>query len=396
MRITANTSWIVRIRSFLAFAALSWLMAACGTNGESVEQIPADELVHLDGLNASSQIEPADDISLIPTPRPRMLWVGELVLAAPFDAVPAIFASEDLFLDSDDGDLEWEDDEPVVGLEIFGDARAYPVSLLSLHEIVNDVVGGEPVAITWCPLCYSSLVFDRVVDQTLTFGVSGYLYYNNLVMYDHQTNTLWSQMLAQGMRGALRGRRLELLPSELTTWGAWKERHPDTRVLSAKQLGRQAEDVIDPYGGYYTSGYAGVTGWKNPDVRLKAKDLVAGVVLGREVRAYPVATIRETRMIQDELGTTPLLLVYDERLGTVLVYRRDVGDRTLVFDTGSAGVTIRDLETGTAWDLRTGEGLEGPLAGSRLARISAPLVFWFAWSDIHPGTEIFQERAPTD
>jgi hypothetical protein len=312
-----------------------------------------------------------------------------LVLAADRDAIPAIFASDDLFVEAEAGSQEWPDEEAVIGLVIGQDARAYPVRLLSLHEIVNDVVGGRPVAVTWCPLCYTAVVFDRVVDRELTFGVSGYLLYNNLVMYDHQTDTLWSQLLAQGMRGALSKRCLELLPSQLTTWGAWKQVHPETRVLSAAQLGQHADEIIDPYSGYYVSGAAGLSGQTDTDDRLKAKELVVGLTAGSEARAYALQVLQAEGVINDQLGPLPALLIYDEALQTAVVYRRRVKVQILTFEGYAQADLLRDVETGSLWEVRSGLAVEGPLAGSRLPRLAAPLVFWFAWSEIHPKTGVF-------
>ena len=285
-----------------------------------------------------------------PTLRPRRLLPGELVLAASPGDIPAIFASDDLFVDEKTN--EWLDSEIIIGVEINGDARAYPIRLLSLHEIVNDVIGGKPVAVTWCPLCYSALVFERVVEDTeLTFGVSGYLYHNNLVLYDHQSNGLWSQLLAQGIKGAHRGEYLTVLPSVLTTWGEWKQAHTHARILSAERMGRDAESIIDPYSGYYLSGSTGLTGASNVDERLARKSLVVGIQIGEETRAYPLESIKAAGTINDDIGTTSLLLIYDEKISSVLVYK--VG------------------------------------AEEALTRIISPLVFWFAWSDIHPETTLY-------
>jgi len=288
----------------------------------------------------------------VPTPtlRPRRLLPGELELAASPDDIPAIFASDDLFIGAESN--EWGDDEKIIGVEINGDARAYPIRLLSLHEIVNDVVGEKPVAVTWCPLCYSALVFERVVDGTeLTFGVSGYLYRNNLVMYDHQSNGLWSQLLAQGIKGAHRGEYLTVLPSVLTTWGEWKEVYPDARILSAEKMGQDTQNIIDPYAGYYLSGSTGMGGSATIDKRLPAKSLVIGIQVGKETRAYPLEIVEATGKIADGIGETSLLLIYDEDIGSVLVYRYDA--------------------------------IGNPI------RIISPLVFWFAWSDIHPETSLY-------
>jgi hypothetical protein len=250
-------------------------------------------------------------------------------------------------------------------------------------------VGGEPLAITWCPLCFTAIVFDRRVDGLeLTFGVSGYLYYNNLVMYDHRTNTLWSQAVGEGIRGAYRGERLVVRPSLMTSWGEWKAAYPQTRVLSALALDTSAGEIYDPYAGYYTNGAAGVTGWANPDDRLPAKELVIGLKIGQEARAYPLARLREGGLLQDELAGIPLLLVYDQALGSVLVYRREVAGERLDFVETAVEGQLQDTETGTVWDIRNGRGLTGPMAGASLSQLAAPLVYWFAWSDLHPNTDL--------
>ncbi len=298
----------------------------------------------------TSAYSPPPDPTVLPTPRPRRLQPGELELAADSDAIPAIFASPELFVDAVSGSQEWPDDEPVIGLRINDAARAYPVRLLSLHEIVNDELDNVPIAVTWCPLCYTALVFDRRLQgQELTFGVSGYLYYNNLVMYDHQSNTLWSQVLAQGLRGPKRGQMLEMIPALLSTWGAWKEAHPHTTLLSARQMGLQAGAIIDPYAAYYVSGASGLGG-READSRLPPKTLVVGVRIGNASRACPVAAVRASGQISDTLGGVPILLVYDRQLQTVLVYR----------------------------------GHEAQAE----QRLPAPLVFWFAWADLYPDTDL--------
>ncbi|MDH3944621.1 MAG: DUF3179 domain-containing protein, partial [Anaerolineae bacterium] len=242
---------------------------------------------------------------------------------------------------------------------------------------------------TWCPLCFSAITFNRVLDRELTFGASGYLFRNNLVMYDHQTNTLWSQLLGEALRGAYDRERLEVLPSVLTSWGLWKQSHPDTLVLSAERLGLFADEVVDPYAGYYTSGASGLGGADEADERLSGKSLVAGLRVGKTARVYPLAVVKEQGVINDQIENLPLLLVYNGAFENVFAFDRRLLGQTLTFDeTGEPGV-LRDRETGTTWDVNTGRALEGELAGQRLMRLSAPLVFWFAWADLHPGSEIY-------
>jgi hypothetical protein len=333
---------------------------------------------------------PAPELEAIPPPASRRLWAGELLLAADVDDIPAIFAEDDIFVNVEDGNKEWSDEEMVIGLALNGDVRAYPVRLLSLHEIVNDSVGGQAVAITWCPLCFSAIVFDRVVDgKELTFGVSGLLYFNNLVMYDHRTNTLWSQMLGEGIKGAYRRERLAILPSAMTSWGDWKSSHPDTRVLSAVQMGNNAE-VIDPYVGYYSSGAAGVTGWANPNELLGPKELVIGIAIDDVARGYPLQLIREQKVVNDVLNNIPLLFAYDEAQDAALIYRAQVADQFLSFVPAVGDETLTDEQTGSTWEIGTGLAIDGPLVGERLARLAGPLVFWFAWSDIHTNSDVYE------
>lgn len=320
------------------------------------------------------------------TSRPRLLYPGELQLAADIDDIPAIFANDAIFVDVGTGNLEWPPDELVIGVEINGQSRAYPVRLLSLHEIVNDVIGGQPVAVTWCPLCYTAIVFNRVIGgRELTFGVSGYLYRNNLVMYDHQTNTLWSQALAQAIRGAQRRTFLEMLPSTLSRWEAWQELYPGTTILSAEKMGKKADSIIDPYAGYYNSGSAGIAGVKNPDDRLGPKSLVVGFQLGEHIRAYPLDTIQVSGFINDILGVTGLLLIYDDELQTVRAY--DSG--SLAFEMDAQTGFMRDGKTGSLWDPKTATAIEGSFKGQTLPRLASPLVYWFAWADIHPNSELY-------
>ena len=388
-------------KHFLGLAFLVLLLAACTAPGlESSDVAPtvAAATPTVAPTQAATPMPPTGEVQPeagdIPTPSPRRLWAGELQLAADVDDIPAIFAQGDIFVDAGAGSQEWLDEELVIGLELNGDARAYPVRLLSLHEVVNDTVGGRPVAVTWCPLCFSAIVFDRLVDgKELTFGVSGLLYYNNLVMYDHRTETLWSQVLGQAIKGALRGNRLEVVPSLITSWGEWKTEHADTKVLSAEEMGRKAEEIIDPYASYYTSGAAGVTGWSNENDLLEAKELVVGVQVGEEVRGYPFEVVHSSGLINDRLNDIPLLLAFVPDLQTVAVFRAEIDGQTLTFSVGDAPGLVRDDQSGSLWEVQTGRAIEGSLAGNELPRLAAPLVYWFAWSDIHTNSDVYVERS---
>jgi hypothetical protein len=175
----------------------------------------------------------------------------------------------------------------------------------------------------------------------------------------------------------------------MTSWGEWKERYPQTRVLSAERLGLLADEVIDPYVGYYSSGIAGLTGQEDAATALNPKELVVGLIAGEFARAYPFSEVRSLGLINDTLGETPLLLALDEGLEAVVVYRREVGGQELTFSPTQEDEILRDEETGSLWQLSTGQAVAGPLEGERLPRLAAPLVFWFAWSDFQPKGDVY-------
>lgn len=328
-------------------------------------------------------------------PPTRRLRPGELILAATREDFPTVMLSEENFVDAQQAGNTWRDAEAVIGVLIGDDARAYPVRLLSLVEVVNDRVGEHEIAVTWCPLCFTAIVFDRQVgEQVLTFGVSGYLYMNNLVLFDHQSKTLWSQALGEGLKGAHRGERLELLPSHLTSWGQWKALHPESLILSAEGIVTDRGEIVDPYSGYYTSGAAGVAGRENEDERLPVKARVIGLVIGEESRAYPVPAIREVGLIEDTLAAEALLLVFVQSTETIAVYSRDTTAGVLDFELDDQAERMVDLQTGSEWEPGSGQAVAGALTGMRLARVEAPQIFWFAWADLFPQTGVYDRGSP--
>jgi len=285
---------------------------------------------------------------------------GELVLAASERDIPSILAEESYFVEVEKADLE--DEDLVVGLLIGGFSRAYPVRLLSLHEVVNDRVADRAIAVTWCPLCYSAVVFDRIVDgEEFTFRASGYLLHDNLVMIDHPTDTLWSQLLGQGIKGAQRGSVLQVIPSTITSWEIWREAYPDSLVLSTERMG-YASGLPDPYQGYFGSGAAGLSSSGEIDTRLPAKELVIGVVLGENKKAYSLVGIMEERIIVDQVGDFTLSIIWDETQGAGRVFLGDITE---------------DQQDDRIIDLIT------------LTPVPAQLVYWFAWTGFYPDSDLY-------
>jgi hypothetical protein len=286
----------------------------------------------------------------------------------------------------------------VIGVERGGETRAYPVDLLSLHEVVNDVVGGVPIAVTWCPLCASAVGYERRVgDDTLTFGVSGYLYRANLMLFDRETGSLWSQLLGGAVTGRMRGATLRRIAIAHETWGQWRSRHPETLVLSIlrDRLGRSLaapywwssvgnQDSNVPYSTYATK----VPIYKPRIVRgVGDASRVYGLVLGGRAKAYPVPALWRAGIVHDVFAGIPILAVYNEASVAVALYSRRVGDRVMHFR--RAGTLLVDGETGSRWSPLTGRAVAGELEGLTLARLPAVSSYWFAWRDFYPRTEIW-------
>ena len=204
-------------------------------------------------------------------------------------------------------------------------------------------------------------------------------------MYDRQTESLWSQLLGEAVSGEMAGTKLAYLPSWQTTWGEWKREYPGT--LALKKNFRASRD---PYSSYYQSQSPGVVGEYTADNRLGVKDLVIGVDLEQQAIAYPIMALQREQVINDSVAGVDLLVVYETRSAASMVYDRHVGDHELTFVLAQGGSQqIMDNETGSLWNVFTGEALEGPLDGLRLTRLKSTLVFWFGWKDFYEDTLVY-------
>jgi hypothetical protein len=229
-------------------------------------------------------------------------------------------------------------------------------------------------------------VYSREInEQEYTFGVSGKLIRNVLVMYDRQTGSLWSQLLGEAVEGDLLGTKLAFMPSWMTTWAEWKAMHPETVALDkGARRGKQ-----DSYDSYYTSPAAGVIGETFQDDRLYTKEFVIGVELGETAVAYPFSVLNDEPVINDTVANSDLLVVFNPDSAAGQVYNRFVDGRTLTFSTATDSLTLTDEETGSTWDVFTGTATAGSLAGTQLERIKSTTIFWFGWKDFHPETLLY-------
>ncbi len=299
------------------------------------------------------------------------------------------------------GAEEIDDREPVIAIEIDGQARAYPLQILIWHEIVNDEFAGRKVAVTFCPLCHTAVAFDRMLDgRELTFGTTGNLRFSDLVMWDRQTETWWQQFSGEAVVGELTGERLRQVPAQLISMGEFKDRHPDGRQLS-RDTGHDRPYGDNPYQGYDDISQPPFLLDGAPlDGRLEPKARVVTVEGGRQFVAVPFAALRERGVINEAAGPLPFVVWWrpgttsalgatrirdSDDVGSAVVFDRRVDGRTLTFE--AAGAAIRDTETGTTWDA-TGEAVDGALTGERLRRVPHDSPFWFAVGAFRPDARI--------
>jgi len=320
----------------------------------------------------------------------------------PPDGIPAI--DRPSFVSPVAADVWLRPKEPVLALEVNGDARAYPLRILVWHEIVNDIVGAKAVAVTYCPLCNSGLVFDRVVNGvTLDFGTSGKLYKSDLLMYDRQTHSLWAQMEGRAVVGERAGTRLAPIPANTIAYEDWKAAYPGGKVLS-RETGHSRSYGRNPYESYDQPDSSPFLLRGNPDRRRPPKERVVGLVVGGTARAYPWTALATQGVLHDTLGGEPLVIFHrpgalsalddsqmerSRAIGATGVFSPVVGGKTLSFEATAEG--FRDRQTGTLWNL-LGHAVKGPLASKRLPPVPHVDAFWFAWAAFNPSTSIYGDR----
>lgn len=263
------------------------------------------------------------------------------------DIIPAIDhpkfvkVEEVMFLESDDR---------VLGMEHQGIFKAYPIKILNYHEIVNDEFSDDPVVITYCPLCGSGIAYyANIAGQRYRFGVSGLLYNSDVLLFDRETDSLWSQLMYQAITGPLKGKRLEPLAIQHTTWQDWKNRYPDTLVLSL-ETGYFRDYSRDPYEKYKLDRkiWFPVEAQSN---QFHPKEMVLGLEIDGTFKAYPFSEIAKAKkQVNDQLAGRHFLIQYDRQHQTAQVI-------------GQTGKVIPSVVT-----------------------------FWFAWYAFHPDTLVFQAK----
>jgi len=295
--------------------------------------LPAAQAQKRNGFDLSDAAVPVDEI--------RRTGVRR-------DGIPSI--DEPKFVLAETADY-LRDDDRVIGVYRNGLAKAYPIRIMDHHEVVNDEFGGEAIVVTYCPLCYTGMVFSaQASDFGLKFGVSGLLYNSDVLLYDRLTGSLWSQILSKAITGPLKGMQLPAVAASHTTWRNWRERHPATTVLST-DTGFRRNYRKSPYLEYARSR-ALMFPVKERNEQYRNKALVLGIRLGTTSRAYPFDELRKNgaSVFEDVIAGQQVTVDWSER--------DDFG---------------RILDAG----------------GNELPTVIA---YWFAWYAFHPDTEVFRHQ----
>jgi hypothetical protein len=281
-----------------------------------------------------------------------------------------------------------EDGETVFGIELGGRSRAYPQRILDWHEMANDVVGGEPFALSYCTLCGSAIAYATRTSErnVLVFGSSGLLYRSNKLMYDEETLSLWSNLTGEPVAGPLVGKgiRLAALPLTVTSWREWKERHPETDVVALATGYRRDYSPGAAYGPYFASPETMFPVWKR-SAALDAKAQVYTLRIGGRAKAYPLEILFRERVTNDSIGSVGVALVADRESGAVRAYARE----SHLFAEGPSARELVEPATGALWRIEEGRLLPASGVGS-LARLAGHHAYWFGWFAFFPETEVYE------
>lgn len=320
----------------------------------------------------------------------------------PRDGIPSIDKPQ--FISVKEASEYLVDREPISVLELNGEVRAYPLQIMTWHEIVNDSVGGQRIAVTFCPLCNTAIVFDATLpdSRVAEFGTSGNLRFSDLVMYDRVTQSWWQQIDGEAIVGELTGARLKVLPSQIVSFEELKVTFPDAKVLSRK-TGFSRPYGQNPYTGYDTGSPFLFRG--PADDRLPATERVVALELGGEAAAFPFSVLEKEPVVHFTVGGQKIVVLFKQGTASALdddtiAKGRDVGATGVFFPkAGDRELTFRfengafkDNETGSTWSL-LGQAIAGPLKGQKLQPVLHANNFWFSWAVFKPDTTIYRGMA---
>jgi hypothetical protein len=278
-----------------------------------------------------------------------------------------------------------DSDDKVLAVKVGSQARAYPIRTMGYHHIVNDTVGGTPIAVTYCTLCHTGLVWSRIVEGKLLYFRLAGINNGNALLRDEQTNSIWQQSTGEAIFGPLKGQQLKLVQSDELSFALWKSEQPDGHVLKSDPLYAAEYDPKD---------------WEKHVARtptvvdttksgIEPHELMLGIVVTGQSKAYPIETIIRTKLIQDRVGGLPLLVVVGPDETSIRVFEGRLENEPLTFARGAADQGMNDVETGSIWNFQ-GCAVGGKLAGRCLVEIDAHKDFWFDWMNHHPESAVFR------
>ena len=295
----------------------------------------------------------------------------------PYDA-PVFGSADAVRLDLDD---------KVLAVTIAGQARAYPIRTMGYHHIVNDTVGGVPIAVTYCTLCHTGLVWNRMLGgRVLRFRLAG-INNGNALMRDEETSSIWQQSTGEAIFGLLKGKHLDLVHSDELTFALWRREEPQGQVLKPNERYVSEYDPKDWEKHVETTRTVVDTAKSG----IGPHQLILGITVAGKNKAYPIEPILATRVIQDRVAELPVLVVVGPDGASVRVFEARLnGQMTeLTFTKGEGEKVMLDAETGSAWNFQ-GCAIEGKLTGQCLKEIDSYKDYWFDWMNHHPETAVFR------
>lgn len=333
------------------------------------------------------------------------------------DGIPALTDPERMDAERGTKEAGLEDDERVFGLCVDGACHAYPLRYLSWHELVNDVVGGRPIAVSFCTLCGSGVAFsaETADHQRRLFGTSGLLYRSNKLMFDHKTLTLWSNITGEAVLGALAGapgkptRRLAFLPVSVATWGGWRSEHPETTVtVLGESFGSRWHFRYQPGAADRARQGVSFPVWRRSAI-LPADAEIYAVRLERDggadaapeaVKAYPVERVLALGVVNDRVGATDVVVLADATTGAVRAYRRDGrsfrrdGDGTLTDEQGIRWRIEEERLVPIYTASEDAQPAEDAAGTAPLPRLPGHRALWFGWYGFYPDAEVYGVDRP--
>lgn len=336
------------------------------------------------------------------------------------------------------------EEEPVIVMSLAGQSRIYPLQILTWHEIINDTLGGVPIAVTFCPLCNSALAFDRRVPLSeeglealstanptantstlsedfltayqkqegsditgtetteVTFGVSGMLYNSNMLMFDTASSTLWSQLVGEAVVGSLTGTQLLRYPAPIVSFAEAKAAFPDADVVS-QETGFNRPYGSNPYLGYDDINSPAFLFDGVADDRLPPKERVITFEIDTESTAYPFGELSQVNVVNDTVSDKAIVVFWQagtrsaldkdsiadsQDIGAANVFERTLDGQELTFKWD--GSSFVDDQTSSAWNL-LGQAVSGELKGKQLTPVVHDNTLWFAWAAFKPETRIFEQ-----